>query len=114
MNTYARSGMWEERVEKVFDRFIASQTEKKISKSLKTITEKLTEHLEKSKEIGTKRDMIRYVNHLLCMKRSLVDGILCRDNYYPKGVLTKEKDEMTLEQRRQILVTEHNIRRENR
>lgn len=58
--------------------------------------------------------MIRYLNHLLCMKRSLIDGILCRDGYYPNINLNTDKDDITIEDIRMIIVTEHNKRRVNR
>lgn len=60
------------------------------------------------------RDIISYLEHLFCHTQSLLTGYYCEDNYHPVSPLTKNKNELTLSQIRNLLTQEHSKRRVER
>jgi len=60
------------------------------------------------------RDVISYLEHLFCHTQSLLTGYYCEDNYHPASLLTKNKNELTLSQIRNLLTQEHSRRRVER
>lgn len=58
--------------------------------------------------------MYAYLNHLFCEAESIVDGIVCQDNYVTESTLTASKDTLNLSTIRSRLVAEHSKRRVDR
>jgi hypothetical protein len=59
-------------------------------------------------------EVIFYLEHLFCHTQSLLTGLECIDNYHTNSLLTKNKDELTLSQVRNLLTQEHSRRRVER
>lgn len=58
--------------------------------------------------------MFAYLGHLFCEAESIVDGIICQDNYVTDSTLTTPKDVLSLSNIRTILIAEHSKRRVDR
>jgi uncharacterized protein YkwD len=94
---------------------MTNTSESTLSASLKKITEQINIQLQKKTLTTTRREVLTYLNHMFCMTRSLTEGILCRDQYHDTdSALMREKDTMSEQEVRSVLLQEHNIRRKNR
>ncbi|MBP7774137.1 CAP domain-containing protein [Candidatus Gracilibacteria bacterium] len=115
LNSYALSGVLEVRTEKLYDMFMTQTSTNTVSKSIEKISNQIKQQLQKTSLSTNRRGVLNYLGHMFCMTKSLTDGVLCRDNYHnPESDIMKEKDTMSLDELRSILLTEHNIRRKNR
>ncbi len=52
-----------------------------------------------------------YLRHLFCEAESIINGLVCQDNYTPAGPLTTDIQNMTLTSIRKTLIAEHSKRR---
>ena len=115
LNSYALSGPLEIKTERLYDMFMSQTSTATVSKSLERITNRIRTELERTSLSTTRRGVLNYLGHMFCMTRSLTDGILCRDNYHdPDSDIMREKDTLTPDELRMILLTEHNNRRQAR
>lgn len=55
-----------------------------------------------------------YLRHLFCEAESIINGLVCQDNYVPAGPLTTDIQNMTLISIRRALIAEHSKRRTQR
>lgn len=114
----ALSGAAQVRVEALYDdyrkRYLAPvSTEKQIEVLTKTQTA-LSQYKKRPSLSPAARDIISYLEHLFCHTQSLLSGYYCEDNYHPSSLLTRNKNELTLSQIRNLLTTEHSKRRVDR
>ncbi len=115
---HAISGAAQVRVEALYDdyrkRYLAPvSTEKQIEVLTKTQTA-LAQYKKRPSLSPAARDIISYLEHLFCHTQSLLSGYYCEDNYHPSSLLTRNKNELTLSQIRNLLTTEHSKRRVDR
>lgn len=116
--SFALDGYSQARMEKIYDTYRAKiidgrpATEQalkmqKIQKALRLYTNstRITENT---------KAMFAYLGHLFCEAESIVDGNICQDGYTPKGLLTYQKNTLTLDTIRSLLIAEHSKRRTDR
>lgn len=114
----ALSGTQQVRVEELYDTYRAKylaplSNEKQIEVLAKTQSA-LSQYKQRPTLSQPVRDMISYLEHLFCHTQSLLTGYYCQDSYRPESLLTLDKDSLSLNQIRNLLIQEHSKRRTER
>ena len=118
VSSFALDGLVQAKVEKAFDtlkmRFLDPLPTDQQSKKIQQIQKMVDGLVSKSTISSDQKDILTYFNHLLCEGESIIDGMVCQDNYTPPSQLTASKDTLTLDQIRKLLIAEHSQRRLDR
>lgn len=114
----ALSGAAQIRVEAVYDeyrkRHLSPVTTERQIEILSKTQIALNQYKKRPSLSQPARDIISYLEYLFCHTQSLLTGYYCEDNYRPASLLTKNKNELTLSQIRNLLTQEHSKRRVER
>ncbi len=115
LNTFALDGLTQARIEKVYDiyreRYIEGKSTEEQSIKIKQTQLMIQNYRDMPTTPPERREIFAYFQHLLCEAESVIDGITCQDTYIPTGPLTLSKDNLSLSQIRNYLITEHSNRR---
>lgn len=116
--TLALDGYSQIRMEKIFDnyktRFIDGRSSEEQASRMQKIQKALQAYQKNTRVSEIGKMMFAYLSHLFCEAESIVDGMVCRDNYVTDSTLTTSKDTLTLSNIRTILIAEHSKRRIDR
>lgn len=114
----ALSGAAQIRVEALYDmykrQYLAPVSTEKQVEILSKTQIALDQYKKRPSLSQPARDIISYLEYLFCHTQSLLTGYYCEDNYHPASLLTKNKNELTLSQIRNLLTQEHSKRRVER
>jgi uncharacterized protein YkwD len=106
------------KVEWLFDtyreRFLTPFGPEKQVETLKKIDIALSQYKNRTTVSPSWREIVSYLQHLLCHAQSLITGYYCQDKYHPESLLTTNKKNLTLSQIRDLLIAEHTLRRVER
>lgn len=119
LSLFALIGTEEVKVETLYDVYRANYLEPLSSDELRvqklSQTQTLLDQYANRPSVSLKlKEQINYLSHLFCHTRSLFAQELCIDNYRPESVLTRSKDNLTIDQIRALLGYEHSRRRVER
>lgn len=119
ISLFALSGIEEVGVESLYDTYRTRYleplptNEQKITKLDQTQT-LLDQYADRPTISAKLKDQVGYLSHLFCHTRSLFAQEFCIDDYRRESILTRSKDNLTIDEIRSLLASEHSRRRVER
>lgn len=118
VSAHALDGVAQSKVELIYDiyreRHLETTSKDIQVQTLKKIDTALSQYKIRPTITPIGREIVTYLQHLLCHTQSLLTGSYCKDGYYPESILTTNKKNLALTQIRNLLIAEHSRRRIDR
>lgn len=119
MSTFALPVRLMDQMEKVYDTFYSRTLSRLPADTSVSVIQRLLQTIDTvllRKRLDPQvHDMITYLEHLLCVTMTILNGTLCQDDYYEEGsYITKKIVDMDHVSLRSDMLREHNRRRDER